>query len=99
MSKFFPYLGNACNFGDLQNAKSQLAEIRKLLIESNHKNQAKRKMILSDAENTQQLSQEKKLAIVNLAKKQRILLEAFKKYKNLVQKLKAMKDLNTASQR
>ena len=99
MSKFFPYLGNACNLGYLQNAKSQLADIQKLLIESNHKNQAKRKMILSDAENTQQLSQEKKLAIVNLAKKQRILLEAFKKYKNLVQKLKAMKDLNTASQR
>jgi hypothetical protein len=51
-------------------------------------------MILPDAENNQQLSEEKKMIIVNLAKKQRNLLEAFKKYKNLVQRLKTMKDLN-----
>ena len=90
----FSYLGNACHLGGLQIAKSQLANVQKVLVESNRKNQAKRRMILSDAENNQQLSEEKKMIIVNLAKKQRNLLEAFKKYKNLVQRLKTMKDLN-----
>jgi hypothetical protein len=72
----------------LQNAKSQLEEVQKLLGETNRKNQAERKMILSEAEDTRQLPVEKKFLIVNLAGKQRNLLEAFKKYKNLVQRLK-----------
>ena len=80
--------------GVLQHAKSQLADVQKLLVQSNRQNQAERKMVLSgsDAENTQQLSEEKKLLIVNLAERQRNLLDAFKRYRSLVQRLKTVKD-------
>lgn len=44
-----------------------------------------------DPANAKQLSQDKKLLIIDLAKKQRSLMGAFKKYKSLVQRIKAVK--------
>ena len=82
----------------MQDAKSRLADIQKLLVQTNRKNQAKRKMILPDAENSQQLPAEKKAVILDLVQKQRALLESFKRYKNIVQRLKAIKDLKNTSQ-
>ena len=82
----------------MQDAKSRLADIQKLLVQTNRKNQAKRKMILPDAENSQQLPAEKKAVILDLVQKQRTLLESFKRYKNIVQRLKAIKDLKNTSQ-
>ena len=56
-------------------------------------NQEKRKTILADAENSQQFSEEKKLVIVNLARKQKDLLHAFNKYKDLVKRIKKIKQI------
>lgn len=83
--------GNSCNTDDLRLAKFQLADIQTLLVQCNHKSQAKRRSIMLDAANAKQLSQDKKLLIIDLAKKQRSLMGAFKKYKSLVQRIKAVK--------
>ena len=55
-------------------------------------------MILPDSENSQQLPEDKKIVILDLAKKQRNLLEGFKRYKNIVQRLKTIKRLKNTSQ-
>ena len=55
-------------------------------------------MILPDSENSQQLPEDKKIVILDLAKKQRNLLEGFKRYKNIVQRLKTIKRLKSTSQ-
>ena len=85
----------------LENVKSQLAALRKALVEANHRNQIERKKLMQVQEGLsnvrQQLSEEKRQALLSLARKQRNLLTVFKNYKNLVQRLKAIKEQGNAS--
>ena len=72
--------------------------LQNALVEANHKHRATRKKIIS-SEDCGQLAEEKKHAILSLARKQRNVLEVFKKYKNLAQRLRQLKGqkVNNAS--
>lgn len=83
-------LGQACNPEEVEAANIQLVKIQKCLTEKHFKNQSNRKVILSDATDSQTLSMEKRKAVVDLARKQRNLLEVFKKYKSLSERVKSI---------
>ncbi|XP_046841122.1 uncharacterized protein LOC124435224 [Xenia sp. Carnegie-2017] len=82
--------GQACNPEEVEAANIQLIKIQKCLTEKHFKNQSNRKVILSDATDSQTLSMEKRKAVVDLARKQRNLLEVFKKYKSLSERVRSI---------